>query len=120
MVKALRSHDDAMPITSVRGASENIHFDDAAVGDIAFFHRVGDVPSHAVISRRDTNGSFRAITITGKKIREIRIHLNRPSQRRLKNQVINSFLRVKRVGDKTNGYLAGELLREIRRPLFLL
>ena len=99
MVKALRSHDDATPVTSVRAASENIHFEDVAVGDIAFFHRVGDVPSHAVISRRDTNGSFRAITITGKKIREIRIHLNRPSQRRLKSQVIN-FLRVKRVGDK--------------------
>ena len=54
-------------------------------------------------------------------LRMIRLDLGRPNTRRHKNKIVNSFIRQKRPGDEDAfGYLAGELVVDVRRYLGVL
>ena len=119
-IKAMRSNSVGTEILSVRSGSEHIAFDHIDIGDIAFFHSVKNVPQYAVLSGRSSDGSFDAITVIDNMIRRVRLHPQRPHQRRFGGRIINSFLRTKSPSDRQHGYLAGELLHELRRPIFLL
>lgn len=114
-VKAMRTMSPKIGHTSIHAQTTGVPINEMSVGDIVFFHRALSVPQHAVIVQTARHGRFVGVTITRGKIREIFIDPSRPHSRRRKGKVINSFLRTKHPSDKEHGYLAGELIREVRR-----
>ena len=119
-IKAMRTISPELENVSIRAETASVPIRETEVGDIVFFHRAHSIPQHAVIVQKAKGSGFVGVTIVRGKIRKIVVDPSRPYTRRRHGKVSNSFLRIKRPTDKGNGYLAGELIREVRRPDFLL
>ena len=115
--KALRSNGYQWHASSPLRSSERILVRELRIGDLVYFHQRPRAPQHAVISKVIRNGRYHAVTTVNGKITEIRVDLRAPNRRRIKGRIVNSFVRTKAQGDKQIGYLAGELVREARRPI---
>ena len=119
-IKAMRRSAVQTDVPTIESATSSIDIADIKRGDLLFFHSVKGVPSYAIISKSHRSKGLEGITVTRGKIRYIRIDPARPHTRRRNGRIINSFLRIAAANDRTGGYLAGELIREVRRPAFLL
>ena len=88
------------------------------VGDVLYFQSLETVPATAIVRRVYPDGRILALGPWRGQLRPIRVHLKKPSTRRESGRIFNSFIRQKKPGDSAkSGYLAGELVVDVRRYL---
>lgn len=87
-------------------------------GDLAFFHEAPGVPRVGVVYARRADGVVEVVCVTRGAVRLTRVDPARPHLRRDGKEVVNTFLRARRPGDKPgSAYLAGALLGDFRTLL---
>ena len=115
--KALRKNGYRQHHRSLLKATERILIEDMNVGDLIFFHKRARVTSHAVVTARHSQSRFSAIATVNNRLVEVFVSPTYPRTRRRGPVLTNSFMRTIKANDPRPGYLAGELVREVRRPL---
>ena len=90
---------------------------DARTGDILFFDQ-NIAPRLAVVQRTRSDGTIVAKGIVRGRLRTVFVHLQRPTQRRSKGHILNTFIKVIKPGGKrADRFLAGELVVARKRYL---
>lgn len=115
-VKSLRARTSTKAIDSISEATYEVHDPNLLPGDIIRFASRARSPSHGVIIKHLGDHTYTAYTVIKGRIAKIKVNQKYGRTRRRRGQVINTFLRVIKQGDRLNGYLAGELIVGVQRP----
>ena len=115
-IKALRMRASTNNAESIDGATYSVDASKIQAGDIIYFAPRPRSPKHGVVVKKLNGYTHLAVALIRGQISTIRVNTRYGDRRRRNGQVINSFLRVIKRNDQSQGYLAGALVIGAQRP----
>ena len=115
-LKSLRKRRATRHTDSIDAATFEVHHSGMRAGDIIYFANRPRSTPHGVVVKHLGDQTYLAYALMHGHIAQIKVNTRYGSTRRRRGKVINSFLRKIRRNDRTNGYLAGELVVGVQRP----